>query len=320
MLPILVWSVIFIISLIVLVKSADLFTSSAEKIGVRLGISAFIVGVTIVAVGTSLPELVTSLFAVFKGSTEIVASNVVGSNITNIFLVLGVAAILSRKKIKTSFGLIHVDLPFLIGSAFLFAITIIDGVFTFWEGIICLFTAVIYFIYTIKVSTKSTEKKIAKEVKSVVKLEKSRIIPWIILLIGAVLIYFSAGYLVESIIQLSTILDIGIGVITITAVALGTSLPELAVSVSAIRKGNMGMAVGNVLGSCIFNVLVVMGIPALFSRLTVPAEVIFFAMPMMLMATVLYFFIVQDDEITKWEGWLLVIFYVFFLGKMFNLF
>ena len=126
-------------------------------------------------------------------------------------------------------------------------------------------------------------------------------------------------------VKISEIVNVGKEIIAASAIALGTSFPELMVSITAARKGMPEMAVGNVLGSNIFNSFVVMGIPALIGGLVVPEGILTFSLPLllisaMLVATILYFFITQDKEITKWEGWLLVIFYVFFLGKLFNLF
>ena len=117
------WIGIFIVSLLVLIKASGYFTDSAERIGIFFGIPAFIVGVTIVSIGTSLPELVSSIFAVLRNSSEIVAGNVIGSNIANIFLVLGITAIIG-KKLKITYELSHVDMPFLVGSAFLLMLTV----------------------------------------------------------------------------------------------------------------------------------------------------------------------------------------------------
>lgn len=322
----LIWIVIFIVSLAVLIKASDYFTESAEKIGLFFGLPAFIVGVTIVAIGTSLPELVSSLISVFENSSEIVVGNVVGSNIANIFLVLGVAAIFS-KKMNISFEIIHIDLPIFISSAVLLALFIWDGNFTFWEGIISLFALLIYMLYTISLREKSTKKsrKINKDVKKLLAKDKIKgnNLPfkvWIVLVISAFFIYLGAKYTIESVINLSDILGIGKEIIAISAVALGTSLPELVVSISAARKGKAEMAIGNVLGSNVFNSLAVMGIPALFGTLIIPSSVLSFGLPVMILATFIYFVMTQDREITKWEGWFLTIFYLVFIGKVFELF
>ncbi|MBT4257967.1 calcium/sodium antiporter [archaeon] len=310
------WIIVFIISLFALIKSSDIFTEKAEKIGLSLGMPSFVVGVTIVAIGTSLPELVSSIFAVIGGSSEIVLGNVLGSNIANIFLVLGIAAIIG-KKLKISSGGIHIDLLFLIGSAFFLFLSLLDGVFSIGEGILSLLLGTIYIIYITKLSKKNQE--IKKEMSDIKK-EKLSFGFWIIFILSLVLIFFGAKYTIESVIQLSSIFNIAKELIAITAVALGTSLPELMVTISAARKGKPEIAIGNVLGSNIFNTLFVMGIPALIGSLTISPIMLSFGLPTMLVATLLYFFIIKDRDMTSWEGWLLLVFYIFFIGRLFNLF
>jgi cation:H+ antiporter len=315
---ILFWVVIFIISLVVLVKASDYFTDSAEKIGIAFGIPAFVVGVTIVALGTSLPELVSSIIATAQGNSEIVVGNVIGSNIANILLVLALAAIFA-KKLKIYFELIHVDLPILIGSTFLLALTIIDGEFTWKEGILCLSLLIVYIVYTVHSQRETKDEEIIKELKDVKKKRKVEIKTWIILAVSCFFIYLGAKYTIDSVIKLSEILQIATEIIAVSAIALGTSLPELMVSISAARKGKAEMAVGNVLGSNIFNALLVMGIPSFISTLIIPTSILVFSLPVMLIVTLMYFFITQDKEITRWEGWMLLIFYIFFIGKIFSL-
>lgn len=310
------WLFIFVISLIVLIKASDYFTHSAEKIGLKFGLPVFIVGVTIVAAGTSLPELVSSILAVLKNSSEIVVGNVVGSNIVNIFLILGIVAITS-KKLKISYELMHVDLPLLVASAFFLAVTIMDGVFTLIEGILCIIGFIIYVHYTVTVERTHKDKEIIREMKTM-KGKKLKWTTWIILLLSIIFIYLGAEYTVESVIKLSEILNIGKEIIAVSAVALGTSLPELTVSISAMRKGKHEIAIGNILGSNIFNVFMVMGIPALFGTLIIPSNILTFALPLMIVGTLLYLFITWDKEITRWEGAILLIFYVFFILKVFN--
>jgi len=316
--PLIIWCAVLVASIIVLVKAADYFTDAAEQIGKYFKLPAFIIGVTIVAIGTSLPELVSSIFSVVRGASEIVVGNVVGSNIANIFLVLGITAIIS-KKLKISYELIHVDLPLLVGSTFLFAVTIWDGVFTIQEAVLCLACLMVYILYTIHARKARGDAGIKKEMAGELRDRKLGWSP-VILLICAVFIYFGAKYTISSVINLAEMLDVGKEIIAVSAVALGTSLPELMVSISAARKGKAEIAVGNILGSNIFNVLAVMGIPAFIGVLTIPASILTFALPMMIIATLLYFFITQDREITLWEGFLLIIFYVFFIGKIIQFF
>ena len=320
MVEMLIWIAVFVASLFVLIKASDYFTDSAEKIGLFFGLPVFIVGVTIVAIGTSLPELISSIFAVLRNSSEIVVGNVVGSNITNIFLILCIASIVG-KKLKITYELTHVDLPILVGSAFLFAAMIWDGVFTLPEALLSIVGIIIYFLYTVNSEREYKDVEIKKEMKEELRKKKKLDIKTIaILVVSAVFIFIGARYTIESVIELSEIFNLGKEIIAVSAVALGTSLPELAVSITAVRKGKPEIAVGNILGSNIFNTFVVMGISALFGVLIIPQGILTFALPMMLIATLMFFFITQTKEVTKWEGYLLLLFYVFFIGKVFNLF
>jgi len=232
-----IWLLIFIVSLSVLIKASDYFTISSEKIGTYFGIPHFIIGVTIVAIGTSLPELISSVFSVLNKSSEIVIGNVVGSNVTNIFLIIGVAAIIG-KKIKIKFSHFNIDLLFLISSAFLLSIAIWDGKFNFQEALLFLSIGILYVIYTIKsykesnVNTKTTTKG---------KFEWKILI---LLVVSAFFIYLGAKYTVQSIIRLSEILNLGKEIISVSALAFGTSLPELMVTISASRKGKTDIAIG----------------------------------------------------------------------------
>lgn len=313
MLEFVFWSCLFLLSLVVLLKAADVFTDSAEKIGLYLKIPSFIVGVTIVSIGTSLPELVSSFVAMGEGYSEMVVSNVVGSNITNIFLVLGVSAILA-KKLTVNYDLIHVDLPMFVGSAFLMSLMIMDGEFTFFEGMLSLFAFIIYLLYTFSVQGKDGYDPIKKELKREHPRLGSISTPLTLVLISSVVIFIAANFVVNSVIELSEIFNIGKEIITLLVVAFGTSLPELVVAVEASLKGRSEMVVGSVLGSSIVNSLVVMGLPTVIGTIYVPNNVLTSVLPLMLAATFLYFFITQEKQITKWEGWLLIIFYIFFVG------
>jgi cation:H+ antiporter len=310
------WFVVLLVSLYVLIRASDYFTSSAERIGLSFNIPTFIVGVTIVALGTSLPEIISSIFAVLSDSSEIVIGNVVGSNITNIFLVVGVAALLG-KKMKVTYELVHIDLPLLMGSALFLAVTVWDGTFTLFEAMLCLAGITVYLLHA--VSTKKRRRKRGHTATEESGRERVTGKTVFILALSAFFIYLGGRFTIESVIRISEILDIGKEIIAASAVALGTSLPELVVSITAARKGEPELAIGNVLGSNIFNALAVMGIPALIAPLTIPVSIVTFGIPMMLIASLLFFFMAQDKEITNWEGLLLLIFYVFFIGKLFNL-
>lgn len=306
------WIFILAVSLAALIKSSDYFTDSAEKIGLRFGVPAFIIGVTIVSIGTSLPELLTGIVGVVMGSSEIVIGNVVGSNITNIFLGLGILPLVVGY-FTVDKNLVSVDLPILIASTFLIAITCLDGKFTPVEAVFSLAGFIVYIGYAVSEHNEFKKKASAEKEKA-----ESLGIKTILILIGSCAgLYFSAKYTVESIIKISQIINIGTEIITASAVALGTSLPEIISSAVAARKGKIEIAVGTLLGSNIFNAFAIMGISGLVGTLTIPANMTGYGIYMLVLATLLYFFITLDREVTKWEGWMLIIFYGIFLFKLF---
>lgn len=312
---VILWLGVFVAAITVLVIASNTFINSAEKIGVSFSIPSFIIGVTIIAAGTSLPELVSSTLGVINGSSEIVIGNVVGSNISNIFLILGFVAVIS-KSIRIDYEIVNVDLPLLIGSAFLLSIFVFDGHFSMFEAILSLISLVVYMVYALSVEESAIS--VDDELEQLKKAHpKATWKEWLGVVLGGGFIYLSADYTVTSIIKLSELLKIGSEIIALTAVSLGTSLPELVVSVAAARKGKPDIAVGNILGSNIFNSFAVMGIPRLFGPLIIPASVINFSIPLMLGASILYFFIAQNKLITRWEGFMLLIFYVYFIGQVY---
>ncbi len=312
------WIAIFVISLCVLIRAADYFTGAAERIGLSFGIPDFIVGVTIIAIGTSLPEIISSIFAVLRNSSEIVIGNVIGSNITNIFLVVGITAIIG-KKLKITYELVHIDLPLLMGSALFLTLTIWDGKFTLFEALLCLAGVVVYLLHAVTSERGYIDSKKKATFKKERQREKIGWRTFVILIISALFICLGGRYTIEAVIRLSVILNIGKEIIAASAVAFGTSLPELVVSITAAKKGKPEIAIGNVLGSNIFNALAIMGIPALIGTLTIPQNILTFGLPIMLIASLLFFFMAQDKEITQWEGWLLLIFYIFYIAGLFKI-
>ncbi|MCL2938084.1 MAG: calcium/sodium antiporter [Trichodesmium sp. MAG_R02] len=296
----------------VLIKASDFFTDAAEKIGISLGISPFLIGVTIVSVGTSLPELISSITAVYQNSSEIVFGNVMGSNIANIFLIIGTASLISSP-LKILYELINVDLPLFVGSAFLLGLTVLDSNFSINEAIICILGYVVYVFYTI------SSGKEEQQSETIDTSQKSFPVKQIVIVIvSALFVFFGATYTIKSVTKISEILEIGKELIALSAVALGTSLPELIVTISAARKGNPEIAVGNVLGSNIFNSLIVMGIPRLTGKLEIPDDVLGSGLLVLLVGTILFFFVTQDKQVTRWEGLIFFIFYGWFIGNIFG--
>ncbi len=313
----LLWIGVFIVSLAVLVKGSDWFIGAAEKVGLALGIPSFIIGVTIVAVGTSLPELASSIVAVFEGNSEIVAGNAIGSNIANIALVLGITAVIG-KKVYFNVNLMEADIPFLVCSAFMLWFVLApdaDGTSTvdLFESGLLLAGLLIFISYSFSGKDDGEEKPVRTKIAPKV---------YAMLLLTGIMVYFGATYTIKSIIALSEILNIKSEAIALSVVALGTSLPEIVVSVSAMRRGKPEIAIGNILGSNIFNTFAVMGIPAAIAdsmgeSLKIPAVITDFSMPMMIAMTLLFFFLMISKSISRWEGLMLLLFYVYFIVKLF---
>lgn len=308
MLTVLMWVGVFIGSLIVLLKAADFFIEFSEEISKVFAIPSFIVGATIVALGTSLPELVSSIVAVQNNSSEIVVSNVTGSNIANILLVVGFMAVAVSYK-KLNFKLSQLDILSFVGSALLLAISVWDGYFSFIETSLCLVGIVIYVFFTIRNGREEQEE------------EEKHVLKWYVIpgwVASCVLIWLSATYNIEAIIKLSELLNIGKEIISLSVVAIGTSLPELFVSVTAIKKGKAEIAFGNILGSNIFNVFAVMGISSLFGQLTIPPIVVEISIPLMLLATFFYLGIIYYKKLRWQQGVFLLGLYLGFVLLIFR--
>lgn len=308
---------IFIVSLFVLLRASDWFVDSAEAIGLSLGIPHFIIGVTIIAFGTSLPELATSVAAVLEGYSEIVVGNVVGSNVTNIALVLGLVAIYANK-IELNYNIWHIDMPFLWGSAFILWFVLYDYHISVPEIVVLLLGIVVFLIYSLKEDEdkglKPNEETESNENEEVTV--KTSWKTYTMLVIGAGLVWVSADYTIFSIQELSKMAGIDPEIIALSAVAFGTSLPEVIVSLNAAKKGKTAMAVGNVLGSNIFNTYIVMGIPAMFGNLTIPEDIFQFYLPLMIVMTILFGIMANNKKITRWEGAVLLMFYLLYMASI----
>ena len=294
---------LFVLSLAVLIFASDKFIGAAERIGLSLGISPFIIGVTIIAFGTSLPELATSIFSVLEGQSEIVIGNVVGSNITNILLVLGITTVTARK-INLDYDVMDIDMPLLFLSAFLLWFALFDGDFAIYEACFFLLALVVFLLNSI-LSRKT----------DLMSRPKSATRDYVTLIFGGILVYFGAEYTVRMIERLALELGADSSIIAVTALALGTSLPEVIVSLTAVARGQHAIAVGNILGSNIFNTYAVMAVPSFFGELVIPDQILHFYLPFMLVVTALFGFICLSKKISMWEGVMLLIFYAFFIGE-----
>lgn len=318
------WGFVFVISLFVLVKGADYLVDNAEVIGLSYGLSPFIVGVIIVGIGTSLPELITSFIAVARGVTEIVTANAVGSNITNILLVLGLTALLTNRLIVKK-NLIYLDMPLLITTTIIFVGVVLgrevlpSGESAFVinrpEAVFLIITYLIYLGYSLVFKDDYIEK-----IKSIINKPKAKLKNYAFLLAGFAGVAVGANYTIESVIKLSEMLNIGVAVISMAVIALGTSLPELFVSYNAAKKDKPELAIGNILGSSIFNILILVGLPGLFATLIVDEKTLYIGIPALLAATLIFVISGISNKVHLWDGTMYLMLYILFIAKLFGLF
>jgi len=320
---------IFVISLAVMIKGADWFLESSEKIGLAMGLSPFIVGVLIVGLGTSLPELISSLVATTQGQVDIAAANAIGSNIANILLVIGLAAQFAKNhKIEVTKNLTDIDIPLLASATFLFFLVAFDGKIVFLESVLLLLTYGIYLLYTLlhkdeQIQERGTELleefQKQQDLPSIKKKKANFQDIWKMVfgLIGLVL---GARYLIASVVDFSILFQVATGLIAVTAIAVGTSLPELLVSVRAAMAGKGDVALGNIFGSNIFNMFIVVGVPGLLRTLTIDAATLTLGLPVLAAATFLFIISGFSRRIHIWEGGFFLVLYAIFVAKLFNLF
>ena len=313
---------ILIVGFALLVKGADLFVDGASGIAKKFGIPELIIGLTIVAMGTSAPEAAVSIAAAIKGSAGISIGNVIGSNIMNIFIILGAVAAIVPLKIERS--TIRYEMPYTILVTAFFVWMGKDGFITRMDGGILWAGLILYIIYLIRQSKQKSEDPIptvittdtvtsnmpetaadttqepaVQEHPSIVKLLALTII-------GLIVILVSSDYAVDAAVALAKVFDISDRVIGLTIVALGTSLPELVTSVTAALRGNADLAVGNVVGSCIFNILFVLGTSALILPIACAPNFLSDAYVAVGATVLLLIFGYTQMKIVRWEGWMLI--------------
>ncbi len=302
------WIVVFLLSLLFLVKSSDYLVDSARAIGDYFKLPTFVSGVLLVGVGTSLPELASSLAAVFQKAPDMVVANVLGSNLANTLLIVGLMAILS-KNIKVSKDLIDLDIPLLLLSSSLFFLLLFDGSISAYDAYFLLAVLLYYLVYSVSGKKEKTQMfsntKPAKE--------------FLILFIALATLVFSAKFLVGSLIHIGEIFNIPASSLALFALAIGTSLPEFFVSLSSIKKGHADLALGNIFGSNIFNILAVASIPALVLPLPIDGVIYKIALPTLALSTLLFAFSGISRKINAFEGVFFIIIYVYVMVKTFAL-
>lgn len=294
-----------------LVWSADRFTDGAAAIARNMGISPLIVGLTIVAMGSSAPEIIVSINSTLNGAHGLAIGNAIGSNIANIAMVLGIAALVTPLKVQSE--TVKREIPILFGFMILVFALLVDLVLSFTDGVILITLLVLYLIWLTKMAAKSRNsndhmlQEIVDELPE--QMPNGKAIFWLV--VGLVLLQVSSKLLVLGATNIAHMYHVSDFIIGITVVAVGTSLPELAASVTGVLKGEHELAIGNVIGSNIFNLLAVLGIPGLLSGVGLKASILQFDYALMFGLTVAMSFMAwgskdKPGEITRLEGGILL--------------
>ncbi|WP_070969982.1 calcium/sodium antiporter [Vibrio sonorensis] len=254
-----------IVGLVLLVWSADKLVFGAAALARNVGISPLVIGMTILAMGSSAPEMMVSATAALDGKTDTAVGNVIGSNIANIALILGITALI--KPLSISSPVLRRELPLMMGVTLLAGLLLWDSYLGFYEGVLLfvLFTVFILAMLRISRNEKKNGDAFIEEQESEIPEGVSNAKAGIWVVVGLILLPFAANMLVDNAVVIAKIFGMSDLVIGLTIIAVGTSLPELAASLAGVLKGEDDMAVGNIIGSNVFNILAVMGIPGILN-------------------------------------------------------
>ncbi|MGB0732542.1 MAG: calcium/sodium antiporter [Pontibacterium sp.] len=307
-----------IAGLVLLVWSADRFVNGAAAAAKNFGVSPMLIGLTIVAFGTSAPEILVSLMAAINGSASLAVGNAIGSNIANIALVLGITAIITPLPVKSS--VLKKEIPLLLGVTLIAGALLFDLHLSFTDGVILLITLFISLYLFHRFQQSEEDDPMDESQEEIPEMATGIAIFWLV--IGLSVLAASSRLLVWGASEIATQLGVSEIVIGLTIVAIGTSLPELAASVASALKNQHDIAIGNVVGSNIFNLAVVMGIPGFFGGVSIGSEVLWrdYGAILGLSALLLVFALWQKPpSISRYEGGFLSLIYVAYLGTLYSM-
>lgn len=287
-------------------KGADYLTEGAAAVARRMHIPEMIIGLTIVAAGTSAPELFVSVVSALKGTSDMAVGNVVGSNIMNTMLIVGVAAMVAPMNISKN--TVKKDLPFTVAASMLLLFLAFDHFLGHVGGFMLLAGFALFMAYSIYSASRSPEPDSNDQVAQMSKLKSA-----IIVLGGLLLLIVGSNVFVDHASQLALSMGISEGVVGLTVVAGGTSLPELATTVVAARKGQSALAIGNVIGSNVFNILLILGLTATIHPLQIEGITTIDMAVMLLSVSFVWIFCFTRLKVERWEGATLLVGYLAYL-------
>ena len=317
-----IWTVFsLVVGLALLVGGAEFLIRGASKLAATFGVSPLIIGLTVVAFGTSAPELAVSLNASLHGQADISLGNVVGSNICNILLILGISSLIAPLIVAQQ--LVRLDVPIMIGVSALLTLFCLDGQISRSDGVVLFLGGLAYTIFLLYQSRKEKNQGVLDEYANFGERSlsvKETVLNVAAFIGGAAILILGSQLLVNSAVEIATFLGASSLVIGLTVIALGTSLPELATSVMASIRGERDIAVGNVIGSNIFNILIVLGLTSAVSEtgISISKSAMTFDIPIMLAVAVMCLPICfTDNEVSRREGVLLLLYYLLYIGYLF---
>lgn len=299
-----------------LTVAADVLVRGATNLALHFGVSPLVVGLTVVAFGTSAPELVASVVASLQGSTDMALGNVVGSNISNIALVLGVAAVINPIQVERQ--ITRRDAPLALGASVLLVLFLLDGVLVRWEGVV-LFAGILgYVAWSIQATRVGISSKAVAEEVDLEEAEKPIWKGYVYVLVGLIGLALGASWFVDGAKHIARLFGISEAVIGLTVMAVGTSLPEIATVVAASLRGMSDLVTGNAIGSNIFNILCVLGISAMIVPLSL-GGITYLDLGVFIGSAILIWVMMMYPRhlLTRWDGILLILGYVVYVVYLF---
>ena len=297
--------ILLVIGFVLLVKGADWFVEGASRVAERFGIPQLVIGLTIVAMGTSLPEAAVSVSAALKGSAEITIGNILGSNILNVLLILGLTAVITPVAVQKS--TIKYEIPYVVVvSAVLMGIGYADGVVGRLDGVILWILFIMYLLYLLKMAKSGAD--VIEEIPG----DGKPMPVWkmlVMIVAGAAMIVLGSNLAVDAASGLARIFGMSERLIGLTIVAFGTSLPELVTSVTAAIKGKADIAVGNIVGSNIFNILFVVGTSALITPVVYASSFLVDNIAAIAVGIILWLLVFRKQKLDRLGGVILLVCY-----------
>jgi len=314
--------ILIIVGFILLIKGADFLVDGASSIAKKFHIPEIIIGLTIVSIGTSMPELMVSITSALEGYSDMSIGNVIGSNISNLLLILGVAAVLQPVILKKQTRLIEVPICLTVSIIFYFICNNGQNV-TRVDGLTLIGLFIVFIIYTIIMTIKGKEfdKELAsKENKSEEQKSLAPIKSIIYIILGIAALKFGGDFAVDNAVKIAQWFGLSEKIISVTILAIGTSLPELVTTVSAAIKKESDIAIGNILGSNIFNMLLIIGVSALIKPITYNISYNIDMYIVMLATFVLFLFayIPPKNQVSKMNGIVYLLMYVIYMITLFS--